>query len=118
MIKIRVNFLKGQAASTKPSWKTLFRARSPEFIKTASGAAGVSSSRFIRERNDLAAKYADVVFTAQQTLEGAKNFYRKLKNKAAVAGRNPDHIKIMPGVSVYVGRTQKKHMQNMKNCRS
>ncbi len=56
---------------------------------------------------DLAAKYADVVFTAQQTLEGAKNFYRKLKNKAAVAGRNPDDIKIMPGVSVYVGRTQK-----------
>lgn len=58
------------------------------------------------EGTDLAAKTADVIFTAQQTLEDAQLFYKRLKNKAAAFGRNPDNIKIMPGVSVYVGRTK------------
>lgn len=56
----------------------------------------------------LAAKQADVIFTAQQTLADAQSFYKKLKDKAVVAGRNRDDIKIMPGVSVYVAETEEK----------
>ncbi|MFB7156311.1 LLM class flavin-dependent oxidoreductase [Lysinibacillus sp. NPDC056232] len=55
---------------------------------------------------DLAAKTADVIFTAQQTLEDAQFFYRKLKDKAIAFGRNADDVKIMPGVSPYVGDTE------------
>ena len=56
----------------------------------------------------LAAKQADVIFTAQQTLEDAQTFYKKLKDKAVAAGRDRDDIKIMPGVSVYVAETEEK----------
>ena len=56
----------------------------------------------------LAAKQADVIFTAQQTLADAQSFYKKLKDKAVAAGRDRDDIKIMPGVSVYVAETEEK----------
>ncbi|WP_042346315.1 LLM class flavin-dependent oxidoreductase [Bacillus massiliigorillae] len=55
---------------------------------------------------NLAAKTADVIFTAQQTLEEAKSFYNKVKQKVVEYGRSPDDVKIMPGVSPYIGRTE------------
>jgi FMN-dependent oxidoreductase (nitrilotriacetate monooxygenase family) len=55
---------------------------------------------------DLAAETADVVFTAHQTLESARAFYSDLKQRTAKFGRDPDHIKIMPGFFVTVGRTE------------
>jgi alkanesulfonate monooxygenase SsuD/methylene tetrahydromethanopterin reductase-like flavin-dependent oxidoreductase (luciferase family) len=51
---------------------------------------------------DLAARTADVVFVATQTLSVAKEFYDDVKARAARAGRDPDHVKIMPGVSPVV----------------
>ncbi|MER9525839.1 LLM class flavin-dependent oxidoreductase [Mesorhizobium sp. M0292] len=55
---------------------------------------------------DLAARTADVVFTAAQTLEEAKAFYDDLKGRMAAYGREPDDIKIMPGVSPVVAETE------------
>lgn len=55
---------------------------------------------------DLAARTADVVFTAAQTLEEAKAFYDDLKGRMAAYGREPDDIKIMPGVSPVVAKTE------------
>lgn len=55
---------------------------------------------------NLAAQTADVIFTAQQTLEEAQAFYQKVKQKAVEYGRSPDDIKIMPGVSPYIGQTK------------
>ncbi|TSE06185.1 LLM class flavin-dependent oxidoreductase [Mesorhizobium intechi] len=55
---------------------------------------------------DLAACTADVVFTAAQTFEEAKAFYDDLKGRMAAYGREPDDIKIMPGVSPVVAETE------------
>lgn len=55
---------------------------------------------------NFAAQIADVIFTAQQTLEEAQHFYRKVKKKAAEFGRMPDEVIIMPGVSPYIGNTE------------
>lgn len=55
---------------------------------------------------ELAARTAEVVFTAQQSLEDAQAFYKNLKGRLTKYGRSPDELKIMPGVSVYVGRTE------------
>ncbi|WP_095200793.1 LLM class flavin-dependent oxidoreductase [Mesorhizobium carmichaelinearum] len=55
---------------------------------------------------DLAARTADVVFTAAQTFEEAKAFYGDLKGRMAAYGREPDDIKIMPGVSPVVAETE------------
>jgi alkanesulfonate monooxygenase SsuD/methylene tetrahydromethanopterin reductase-like flavin-dependent oxidoreductase (luciferase family) len=55
---------------------------------------------------DLAARTADVVFTAAQTFEEAKAFYDDLKGRLATYGREPDDIKIMPGVAPIVAATE------------
>lgn len=54
----------------------------------------------------LAARTAEVVFTAAATLEEAQAFYRAQKQQVREAGRNPDHVLILPGVMPVVGRTR------------
>ncbi|MEH6945715.1 LLM class flavin-dependent oxidoreductase [Bacillus sp. JJ634] len=55
---------------------------------------------------ELAAETAEVVFTAWQTLEDAQKFYRDVKGRMVKYGRNPDELKIMPGVYPIVGKTE------------
>ena len=55
---------------------------------------------------DLAAETAEVVFTAHQSFERAQSFYADMKQRVTAYGRAPDHIKIMPGFFVTVGRTE------------
>ena len=55
---------------------------------------------------DLAARTADLVFTAQLSMSDAQDFYADVKARAARYGRAPDAIKILPGLTTIVGRTQ------------
>jgi FMN-dependent oxidoreductase (nitrilotriacetate monooxygenase family) len=55
---------------------------------------------------ELAAAYAEAVFTAQQTLEDAQAFYADLKSRARGLGRDPDSIKILPGLVPVIGATE------------
>jgi len=55
---------------------------------------------------EYAARYAEAVFTAQQTFEEGKAFYDDVKARAARYGRTPDEIKILPGISPIIGRTE------------
>jgi FMN-dependent oxidoreductase (nitrilotriacetate monooxygenase family) len=55
---------------------------------------------------ELAARTADVVFAASQTLGEAQAYYADLKSRLAKYGRQPDDIKIMPGISPIVGATE------------
>jgi FMN-dependent oxidoreductase (nitrilotriacetate monooxygenase family) len=54
---------------------------------------------------DLAARTADVVFTAQTKIDEAKAFYADIKRRAAKYGRGPEDIKIMPGLTPVLGAT-------------
>ncbi|PBC79796.1 FMN-dependent oxidoreductase (nitrilotriacetate monooxygenase family) [Streptomyces sp. TLI_235] len=54
----------------------------------------------------FAARWAEAVFTAQQTLEAGRSFYADLKRQAAAAGRDPQQIKILPGVVPVIGSTE------------
>ena len=54
----------------------------------------------------LAAGVAEIIFTIQRTLDGARDFYAGIKAKAEAAGRDPRHALVMPGVLPYVGRTR------------
>lgn len=58
------------------------------------------------EGQDLAAYSAEVVFTAQQTLDEAKAFYRGLKGRTAQQGRSPDRLLIMPGIMPFVAASE------------
>lgn len=48
---------------------------------------------------DFAARYADLVFTAQHTLEQAKAFRAEMRERAQAHSRAPDAIRIVPGIS-------------------
>ena len=54
----------------------------------------------------FAARYAEAVFTAHQSLAGAQDFYRDLKARAAALGRDPDHVVILPGIVPIIGSTE------------
>ncbi|WP_243794317.1 LLM class flavin-dependent oxidoreductase [Saccharopolyspora gloriosae] len=55
---------------------------------------------------DLAARYAEAVFTAQQTLNEGKAFYADLKQRATEHRRDPAEIKILPGIVPVLGSTE------------
>ena len=55
---------------------------------------------------ELAARWAEAVFTAQQTLEEAQAFYADLKQRTASFGRDPQGIKILPGIVPVIGDTE------------
>ncbi len=59
----------------------------------------------------LAAETAEVIFTAAATLEEAQGFYQRQKQKVVQAGRNPEHVLILPGVMPIVGRTREEAHQ-------
>ena len=54
----------------------------------------------------FAAQFAEAIFTAHQTIESARAFYADIKTRARQLGRNPDHIRILPGISPFIGSTQ------------
>jgi alkanesulfonate monooxygenase SsuD/methylene tetrahydromethanopterin reductase-like flavin-dependent oxidoreductase (luciferase family) len=54
----------------------------------------------------LAARTADVVFTAQTVLAEGRAFRAEVRALAAGFGRDPDHLRIMPGLMTIVGRTE------------
>lgn len=53
----------------------------------------------------LAAKYADMVFTGGNNLEEAKQFYREVKHKLSVFGRENQDLKVLPGLVPIVEET-------------
>ncbi|HEX3735997.1 MAG TPA: LLM class flavin-dependent oxidoreductase, partial [Solirubrobacterales bacterium] len=58
------------------------------------------------EGKDFAATHAEAVFTAQRTLADGQAFYADLKDRAIRAGRDPGQIKILPGISPFIGSTE------------
>ncbi|MEV0978144.1 LLM class flavin-dependent oxidoreductase [Streptomyces sp. NPDC049915] len=54
----------------------------------------------------FAARYAEAVFTAQQTLADAQSFYADLKSRTARAGRDPEQLKVLPGIVPVLGSTE------------
>lgn len=55
---------------------------------------------------DLAARFAELVFTAQTTFEQAAEFYSDVMARLPRFGRSAQEVKIMPGLYPVVGRTE------------
>jgi alkanesulfonate monooxygenase len=53
----------------------------------------------------FAAETAEAIFASSRTIEDGRRFYADMKSRVRAAGRNPDHMKILPGALVIVGRT-------------
>jgi FMN-dependent oxidoreductase (nitrilotriacetate monooxygenase family) len=55
---------------------------------------------------DLAARFADAVFTPQNTIAAAKEFRADVRRRTQEHGRSPDDIKIIPGLLPVLGGTE------------
>ena len=53
----------------------------------------------------LAAETAEAVFCSHSNLEAGQAFYKDVKSRAEAAGRNPDHLVILPACFVVVGNS-------------
>jgi N-acetyl-S-(2-succino)cysteine monooxygenase len=53
----------------------------------------------------FAARYAEAIFTAQQEIGDAQAFYTDVKQRVAAFGRDPEAVKILPGLSPILGST-------------
>ena len=55
---------------------------------------------------DFAARHADQVFTVQSDLQAACAFRNKIRAQAKAAGRDPDRVKVLPGLVPFIGTTR------------
>ncbi len=55
---------------------------------------------------ELGARIADLIYTAQKSREDAVAFYGSVKAHGAEAGRDPDSMLVMPGILPIMGRTR------------
>jgi len=69
----------------------------------------------------LAAETAEVVFGSANNLGDGQRFYADVKGRMKAIGRDPDHLKILPGAFIVVGDTvaaakaKKRHLDSLVN---
>jgi FMN-dependent oxidoreductase (nitrilotriacetate monooxygenase family) len=67
----------------------------PVFVQAGTSTDGIN----------FAARHCEVVFSAQQGMAAAKEYYDRIKSGAVAAGRDPDSIKVLLGVSPILAST-------------
>jgi FMN-dependent oxidoreductase (nitrilotriacetate monooxygenase family) len=83
-----------------------FKVRGPlNVTRSAQGWPVVAQAGSSEAGRELAAKTADVVFTAQTLMDEARAFYADVKGRAARYGRSAEDIVIMPGITPVLGAT-------------
>lgn len=55
---------------------------------------------------DFAARYAEMIYAAAQFLDEAQRFYADVKGRMVKYGRDPDTLKVMPGLSFAIGSSR------------
>jgi alkanesulfonate monooxygenase len=73
--------------------------------RTPQGQPVIVQAGLSEDGRQLAAETAEVVFAAHDSIESAQEFYADVKGRMKAFGRSPDHLKILPGLSVIVAPT-------------
>ncbi|MBO9512726.1 MAG: LLM class flavin-dependent oxidoreductase [Variovorax sp.] len=87
----------GKHFSVKGALNVPRRGRSQPVLIQA-GASGVGKA--------FAARNADLIFASVTDFDASRAFTREMKQAAEAAGRNPGHLKILPGFIPIIGKTQ------------
>ena len=74
--------------------------RSPQGRPVAVQAGSSNTGRAYAARN------AEAIFTAHQTLADAQAFYADIKSRAQGFGRRPEHVLVLPGISPFIADTE------------
>lgn len=73
----------------------------PVMVQAGSSDAGMA----------VGAKWADAIYTTQPIKGPAIEFYNKFKQRVTDAGRNPNHVKVIPGIVPIVAETHKEALE-------
>lgn len=85
-----------------------FRVRGPlNSPRSPQGRPVLVQAGSSEDGKDLAARYAEVVFTAQRTIAEGQDFYRDLKRRLPRYGRGAEDLQILPGIVPFIGSTEK-----------
>lgn len=85
-----------------------FRVRGPlNSPRSPQGRPVLVQAGSSEDGKDLAARYAEVVFTAQRTIAEGQDFYRDLKRRLPRYGRSAEDLQILPGIVPFIGSTEK-----------
>jgi len=80
-----------------------FRVEGPLNIeRSAQGQPVIFQAGDSEQGRDLGAAIGEGIFTHAPSLEAGQRFYEDLKKRAVRFGRNPEHVLIVPGVSIVV----------------
>ncbi len=84
-----------------------FRVAGPlEIPRSPQGRPVIFQAGSSEPGKDLAARYADAIFTAQPTIEEGQAFYADIKGRVRAVGRDPHTVLILPGLSFFIGGTE------------
>ena len=83
-----------------------FKVRGPLSVaRTSQGRPLLVQAGASEQGLEIAARSADLVYSAPQHIDPARAYYSDLKGRLAAHGRRPEHLLIMPGITPFVGRT-------------
>jgi N-acetyl-S-(2-succino)cysteine monooxygenase len=84
----------------------IFKVRGPLTLpRTPQGNPVLVQAGSSDDGRAFAARYAEAIFTAQQELGDAQKFYADVKTRVAAFGRDPAAVKILPGLTPFLGST-------------
>lgn len=66
---------------------------------------------------EFAAQYAELIYAAAQTIEEAKKDYADVKSRLAKYGREPDDLRVTPGLYYFLGRSRQEARENYESFR-
>jgi alkanesulfonate monooxygenase SsuD/methylene tetrahydromethanopterin reductase-like flavin-dependent oxidoreductase (luciferase family) len=55
---------------------------------------------------EFAAEHAELIYAAAQTLEEAQAYYKDVKDRLAKYGREPDDLRVIPGLFYFIGSSR------------
>ena len=86
---------------------THFAVRGPLSVdRTPQGRPLIVQSGASEQGQDIAAAVADIVFSAEQSLENAQRYYASVKDRLARYGRQPEDVLVLPGIVAITGQTE------------
>ncbi|QIB34672.1 LLM class flavin-dependent oxidoreductase [Ancylobacter pratisalsi] len=84
-----------------------FQVRGPlNIAPSAQGRPVIAQAGASEAGMQLAARTAEIVFSLASNIDRNRAFYQNVKGRMPAFGRNPDDLKIMPGVVINVGETR------------
>lgn len=66
---------------------------------------------------EFAARYAEVIYAAAQTLDEAKAYYSDVKGRLAKYGREPEDLIVTPGLFYHIGRSRAEAQEKYESFR-